>query len=131
MPSQHAIELFALINFAIIGLSLLLQPLAWVRLSEWIRREGEAGAIACGICSLLFGSLIVAFHRVWFGLLIVLTLVGWLQVIKGVIFLLAPGAGLKLMAIASPERCGLLRFAGLIWLALAIFIFVVLLPGRI
>ena len=41
MPSQHAIEIFAILNFAILGLSLLLQPLAWARLSSWLRREGE------------------------------------------------------------------------------------------
>src|SRR5471032_2913178 len=103
MPSQHAIEIFSIINFAILGLSLLVQPLAWVRLFAWLRREGEAGAILYGSICLMFGSLIAAFHRVWFGFLVVLTLVGWIQVIKGLIFLVAPSFGLRLMSIASEE----------------------------
>jgi len=131
MPSQHAIEVFALINFTLLGLSLLFQPRAWAQLISWLQREGEAGAIVSGICSLGYGSLIVAFHRVWHGLLIVLTIAGWLQVIKGLIFLLAPGFGLQLLALGAPERSGLLRLGGLLMLILAALIAVALLPGGI
>ncbi len=128
MPSQHAIVVFAFLQFAIIGLSLLIQPLAWAQLIAWLRREGEAGAIACGLSSLLFGALIVSFHRVWVGFLVVLTLVGWLHVIRGLIFLIAPSLGLRLMGIAESSP-GLLRLGGLVSVALAVFIFVMLLPG--
>jgi hypothetical protein len=131
MPSQHAIELFALLNFAILGLSLLLQPAAWGKLFEWLRAQGEMGSIVYGASCLLYGSLIVCFHRVWFGLLMVLTLVGWFEVIKGAIYLVAPGVGLRLLAMGSAQRTGLYRIGGLILIALAVFIFLALLPGGI
>ncbi len=131
MPTQRAIELFSILIFAVIGLSLLLQPLAWARLFSWLRREGEAGSIMYGLFCLVIGALIVSFHRVWFGLLTVLTIVGWLQVIKGLIHLLAPAVGLRLMAIASEDRTGIYRLGGVISLALAAIIYAALLPGGI
>jgi uncharacterized protein YjeT (DUF2065 family) len=129
MPSQHSIEIFALLNFAIIGLSLVIQPMAWARYFAWMRREGEAGAVIYGLFCLLWGSLIVSFHRDWNGFLIILPIFGVIQMLEGAIFLIAPGAGLKLMAIFTEARLGLFRLLGLIALGVAIFIYVALLPG--
>jgi uncharacterized protein YjeT (DUF2065 family) len=128
MPSQRAIEVFALLNFAIIGLSLVLQPRAWARYFAWMRREGDAGAVIYGLFCLLWGSLIVSFHREWNGFLVVLPLFGSLQVLEGVIFLLVPGLGLRLMAILTEDRLVLFRLMGLIALGLALVIYVALLP---
>jgi hypothetical protein len=129
MPAQHAIELFALINFSVIGLSLLFQPLGWAHFFVWLRREGTAGALAYGFICLSFGSLIVSFHRVWYGILVVLTLAGWLEVLLGLVCLLSPSAGLRIMELPSEGRLGVCRVGGIVSLALAATIFVVLLPG--
>jgi hypothetical protein len=129
MPSQRAIELFAIINFSVLGLSLLLQPLAWSHFFAWLRREGTAGAMAYGFICLSFGSLIVSFHRVWFGILVILTIAGWLEILVGTICLLCPSAGLKILEIPSEGRLGVCRLGGLVSLVLAAVIFVVLLPG--
>ncbi len=86
MPSQHAIELFALLNFAIVGLSLVVRPSAWERYFEWMRREGEAGAVIYGLLCVLWGSLIVSFHPTWHGLLIILPAFGALQTFEGFVF---------------------------------------------
>ena len=51
MTSQRAIELFALLNFAVVGLSLLVRPVSWARFFIWMRREGEAGAVIYGLMS--------------------------------------------------------------------------------
>ncbi|HEY4988986.1 MAG TPA: hypothetical protein VII09_04225 [Opitutaceae bacterium] len=128
MPSQHAIELFALFNFAIVGLSLVLQPRAWARFLLWMRREGEAGAVIYGLLCLLWGSLIVSFHPTWHGLLVLLPLFGALQMLEGFVILTAPAFGLRLMAMFSEERLGRLRLLGLIALGLGACVLVSLLP---
>jgi hypothetical protein len=128
MPSQHAIEVFAFLNFTIVGLSLVLRPAAWARFFLWMRREGEAGAVIYGLLCVLWGSLIVSFHPDWHGLLVILPIFGVLQLIEGFAFLLAPLFGLRLMALFTDERLALIRLLGLIALALAALIFVVLLP---
>jgi hypothetical protein len=126
MPSQHAIELFGLLNFTVIGLSLLARPLQWARFFAWLRREGEAGALAYGFICLSFGSLIVAFHQVWHGLLVVLTLAGWLEVLLGVLCLLVPSAGLGVMELAAEDRPTVCRLGGLVSLAVAAVILIAL-----
>jgi uncharacterized protein YjeT (DUF2065 family) len=128
MPSQHAIEVFAFLNFAIVGLSLVLRPGAWARFFLWMRREGEAGAVIYGLFCVLWGSLIVAFHPDWHGILIILPLFGAIQLLEGFVFLVLPYFGLRLMSLFTEERLALIRLLGLIALVLAGVILVVLLP---
>jgi hypothetical protein len=129
MPSQHAIEVFAFLNFAIVGLSLVLRPGAWARFFLWMRREGEAGAVIYGLLCVLWGSLIVSFHPDWHGLLRILPAFGVLQLLEGLVFLVLPQFGLRLMALFTEGRFWLIRLLGLIALALAAVIFMVLLPA--
>jgi uncharacterized protein YjeT (DUF2065 family) len=126
MPSQRAIEIFAILNFAIVGLSLVLRPMAWARYFAWMRREGEAGAVVYGLLCVLWGSLIVSFHREWRGFLVILPAFGALQLLEGLVFLIAPTFGLRLMAIFNEEGLGLFRLLGLIALAMAVYIYLVL-----
>jgi hypothetical protein len=128
MPSQHAIEVFAFLNFTIVGLSLVLRPGSWARFFLWMRREGEAGAVIYGLLCVLWGSLIVSFHPDWHGILAILPLFGALQLLEGLVFLLSPYFGLRLMAIFTEDRLALIRLLGLVALVLAAVIFVVLLP---
>ncbi|MFN2563748.1 MAG: hypothetical protein ABR499_01885 [Gemmatimonadaceae bacterium] len=65
---ERAIELYAAVNFLVIGLSHLLQPRAWVDFFVWLRTKGHTGVFLNGMLSLAFGSIIVAFHNVWAGL---------------------------------------------------------------
>ena len=129
MSSQHAIDIFALLNFAIVGLSLVIRPTAWARYFDWMRREGDGGAVIYGLFCVLWGSLIVAFHREWHGLGVLLPAFGALQVFEGLVFLVVPAFGLQVMAVFNQERLWLFRLLGLIALALAAFIYAVLLPS--
>ena len=126
MPTQRAIELFAMLNFVIVGFSLLIQPRAWAQFFVWMRREGSAGAVIYGLLCVLWGSLIVSFCLSWHGLLVVLPLFGVVQLLEGVVFLLVPAFGLRLMALFTEQGSGLalLRVLGLIALALAAYIYV-------
>jgi hypothetical protein len=132
MPSQHAIEVFAFLNFTVVGLSLVLRAGAWAKFFLWMRREGEAGAVIYGLFCVLWGSLIVSFHPDWHGLLVILPAFGVLQLLEGFVFLLAPYFGLRLMALFTEERLALIRLLGAIALVLAAIIFaVVLIPATV
>jgi len=80
---EHAAQLFAAISFLVIGLSHLIQPKAWVAFYQALAGRGTSGAFLEGFLLLNFGAFIVAFHNVWHGPAMVLTLIGWSQVLKG------------------------------------------------
>lgn len=61
---------------------------------------------------LSFGALIVAFHNVWSGLPMVLTVIGWAQVAKGLLRFVAPQMSLRAYERVAHERAGQLRIAG-------------------
>jgi uncharacterized protein YjeT (DUF2065 family) len=128
MPSQRAIETFALLNFLIVGISLVYQPLAWAKYFAWMRRNSEGGAVIYGLFCVLWGSLIVSFHREWTGLLVVLPVFGALQLLEGFVFLVAPAFGLRLMGMFNEANLGLFRLLGVIALVLAGVIFIAIGP---
>jgi hypothetical protein len=84
----------------------------------WLRAQGRHGVFLDGLLSLNFGALIVAFHNVWSGLPVVVTLIGWAQVCKGLVRLVAPGVGLRIYERITPEREWLFRVGGAFALAL-------------
>jgi uncharacterized protein YjeT (DUF2065 family) len=116
---EKSVEIFAALYLLGIGLSHLVQPHAWVELFTWLRERGRAGVFVEGFLSLGFGALIVAFHNVWSGLPIVLTLVGWGQVLKGLVRFVAPQFSLRVYERVSSERAWQFRVAGIFALALS------------
>src|SRR5262245_56706086 len=110
--AERAVEKLAAIYFLVIGLSHLVQPLAWVQYFTWLRAKGTAGMFVEGLLSLGFGSLIVAFHNVWSGLPVVVTVVGWGQVLKGLVRLVLPQWSLRVYERITPERAWHFRVAG-------------------
>ena len=119
MTTEHAIEIFAVVNFVVIGLSHIAQPRAWVEFFVILRAKGHAGVFANGMLSLLMGSIIVSFHNVWSGLPALLTVIGWAQVVKSLIALTAPAVSMKGMLRVSMERAWEFQAAGLIFLAIS------------
>ena len=73
---ERAVEVFAAVQFLVIGLSHVFQPRVWVEFFTWLRGKGYAGVFVNGFLSLGFGAFIVAFHNVWTGLPMVLTHTG-------------------------------------------------------
>jgi uncharacterized protein YjeT (DUF2065 family) len=125
---EQATAAFAAIYFFGIGLSHLVQPHAWVEFFTWLREKGRAGMFVEGFLSLGFGAWVVSFHNVWSGLPVVLTLVGWGQVLKGLVRFAAPQLSLRMYGRVTPERawqfriggCGALALSGLLaYVALA------------
>ena len=119
MTSEHAIEIFAVVNFVVVGISHIVQPRAWVRFFEVLREKGHTGVFVNGMLSLMVGSIIVAFHNVWTGIPAVLTFIGWAQVLKALIALTAPQVSMKGLMRVSNERAWEFQAAGAVFLVVS------------
>lgn len=119
MTPERATEIFAVVNFVVIGLSHIAQPRVWVEFFALLRQNGYPGVFANGMLSLLVGSIIVAFHNVWSGLPMVLTLIGWTQVVKGLVALIAPAVSMRGLMRVSERRAYEFQVAGGLFLILS------------
>ena len=119
---QQATQVFAAISFLVIGLSHLGQPKFWVAFYQALAARGTPGVFLEGFLLLNFGAIIVAFHNVWDGPDLLLTLIGWSQVLKGAGRFLAPQVGLRVMQRASPERAWHFQVGGVAALFLSGFL---------
>ena len=117
---ERAVQILAVIHLVTIGFSHILAPKAWARFFILLRDKGEPGVFAVGFMSLTFGSIIAAFHQVWSGWALVLTLLGWAQVIKAFIYFAWPAFGLRMLGKVSMETASQFVVAGLGLLVLAL-----------
>jgi hypothetical protein len=114
--TEYAAQVFVVINFAIIGLSHIVQPRGWVDFFVFLRERGHAGVFFNGMLSLMVGSIIVSLHNVWSGPPMLVTLLGWGQVFKGLVSLTVPSFGLNKMMRVSVERAWEFQVAGALFL---------------
>jgi uncharacterized protein YjeT (DUF2065 family) len=101
---EEAIEKLAVISFLLIGVSHIFQPKVWVDFFIGIRENGEVGAFINAFIHFPLGALIVAFHNVWHGIPLILTLMGYGLLLKGFINFVFPKFGLKTLEQVSPEK---------------------------
>jgi hypothetical protein len=127
---KTAIEIFVGLNLTVIGLSHVFQPRVWVDYFICLRSKGKVGALLNGLQALAFGSIIVAFHNIWHGLPILLTIVGWAQVLKGLLNMVAPKFGLRMLHHVSVERAWEFRVGGALALGLAAVLWYLVLVGE-
>jgi hypothetical protein len=116
---ERSVEVVAIILFGVLGLSHILQPKAWVEFFILLRGKGETGAFTDGFLNLPLGAIIVGFHNIWLGIPVVLTLVGWGLLIKGLIRFCAPKLALRMMARVSVKRSWEFQVAGALLVVLA------------
>ena len=119
MPLERAVEIYAIVNFVVIGLSHALRPRPWVAFFTLLRQHGEAGVFAIAFLALMFGSIIVAFHNVWSGIPLLLTLFGWAQVTKALVYFVFPGFVLRKLRFPGEDRASLFVPPGVAFLLLA------------
>lgn len=117
---EKSVAIFAGINFLVIGLSHLVQHRAWREFFQILHDSGRAGAFANGFLTLFTGSIIVAFHNVWSGLPMVLTLIGWAYLAKSLAIFLFPDWCVRSMATVQDAPAIKCRTAGIGLLALAL-----------
>lgn len=77
---------------AVVGISLLLRPRAWIIASASAAIHPLA-PILSGLYALLFGLAVVILHNVWVAdVRVLVTVLGWVAVASGTMLLLAPEA---------------------------------------
>lgn len=123
-PLEIAIEKFAIVSFLVIGVSHMAQPRAWAEFFIRVREKGTTGSFINAFIHFPLGALIVAFHNVWSGIPMILTLLGYGWMIKGFIYFVFPRQGLKVMRHVSVERSWEFVVAGATMIVLAeLFLF--------
>ena len=108
----RTIQLLACLEFLIIGLSHLVSPVPGFEFFIALRAKGDAGVFANAFLSLWFGSIIVVFHNVWTGWPVILTVIGWAQVIKAAIGFVLPHVSMRSFNRVSLEKAWELQVAG-------------------
>ena len=116
---ERALEVFAVIQFLIVGLSHVFQRHAWVDFFTLLRQRGHAGVFVHGFLSLGFGSMILAFHNVWSGLPAVLSVVGCAYLLKATMCFLLPATQMKTLGRVSHERSWELAVPGVAYVVIA------------
>ncbi len=111
---EQAIQTFAAINFLVIGLSHVVAHRAWAEFFILLHRQGRPGAFANGFLSLLMGTLIVAFHNVWSGIPVVLTVLGWSFVLKAAVVFVVPDWGLRSIGRVRRDNSRMFMIPGVI-----------------
>lgn len=101
---EIAVEKLVALCCVVTGLSHIFQPRVWVHLFILWREKGEVGAFYTGLLHFQFGALIVAFHNVWQGIPMIVTLLGWGWTLKGALYLIYPKHPLRMLARVSLER---------------------------
>ena len=116
---ERSVEILAIVLFGVIGLSHVVQPIAWADFFIFIRGKREIGAFIDGFVHLPLAALIIGFHNVWSGIPAVLTALGWAFLVKSIIRFCLPRVGLRMMERVSVERAWEFQAAGVMLVLLA------------
>ena len=111
---ELAIQKLAIVSFFVIGLSHIFQSRIWAQFFIDLRSKGEIGSFINGFINLNLGALVVAFHNVWHGIPIILTIMGYGWVLKSLILFVFPKRGLKTMSRVTLERSWEFIVAGVV-----------------
>ncbi|MGD1003782.1 MAG: hypothetical protein ABR884_04425 [Minisyncoccia bacterium] len=108
------------IFFVIAGISMVANGKATAAaVEESVQNKGMM--FMWGILALLIGAVIVVFNNVWTsGLALLVTILGWLALIKGMFILLLPGAAASLYKKCG--KSGLLVVAGVVMVVLGLIL---------
>ena len=115
---ELAIQKLAIVSFFVIGLSHIFQPRVWAKFFIDLRSKGEIGSFINAFIHFPLGALIVAFHNVWEGIPMILTLMGYAWVLKSLIYFVSPLHGLKSMSQVSLEKSWQFIIAGVVMLGI-------------
>jgi hypothetical protein len=116
---ETSVEKLTAICFLVTGLSHIAQPRVWVRFFIMLREKQEVGSFLNGLVHFPLGAFIVAFHNVWHGLPMIVTIIGWGLLIKSTIYFVWPQHGVRMLATISLERSWQFVVAGVFSVALA------------
>ena len=121
MDIVTGIERLTALAFLLNGLSHLAAPRAWARFFIEMRDERAVPGFAQRLSARPLGLLIAAFHPVWSGPALLVTLLGWGLVLKGTIYFVWPQLAAKSMAHVSEARVGEFQVAGAVSLVIGLY----------
>jgi len=116
---ETAVEKLTAIFFLVTGLSHIFQPRVWVRFFIMLREKGEIGSFINGFVHFPLGAVIVAFHNVWHGIPLIVTIIGWGLTLKGALYFIIPSHGVRMLSTISMERSWHFVVAGVFSVVLA------------
>jgi uncharacterized protein YjeT (DUF2065 family) len=122
MITEASVEKLTALFFFVTGLSHIIQPRVWVRFFIMLHEKGEIGSFLNALIHFPLGAFIVAFHNVWHGIPLIVTLIGWGLVFKSTIYFLFPGHGVKMLGTISEKRSWHFVVAGVFSVLLAVTI---------
>jgi hypothetical protein len=123
MITEISVEKMTAIFFLVTGLSHIVQPRVWISFFIMLREKGEVGSFLNALVHFPLGAFIVAFHNVWHGIPLIVTLIGWGLTVKSMIYFVFPRHGVKMLGTISLERSWHFVVAGIFSVLLAAVIF--------
>jgi uncharacterized protein YjeT (DUF2065 family) len=109
---EQSIEFMTGVCFTILGLSLFLRTTEWSEWASHLKARGAKASIVIGMVNLLLGSFILAFHWVWEGLAMIVTVFGVLFIFRSIVLLMFPNVFPYMLArMTSYFKC-LFKVAG-------------------
>jgi hypothetical protein len=117
--APSAVQMVMLVSCVLMGLSHLLQPRLWTEFFAHLVDRGRVGLVFNQFLNAAPAAVIVSLHQVWSGPAIVLTVYGWLLLIKSVIGLMLPDLGMRSLRLSRHGE-GAFRAAGIALLLVAL-----------
>jgi len=93
---------FAAVGLSVAGLSQIYRSQLWTLYYDALMARGATAIRGHGAVVGFIGALVVVFHNVWSGPVLLLTAFGWLLLAEGVFCMVAPQISLRSMATAPP-----------------------------
>ena len=87
---EHAVAFMIGVSALVVGLSFIVRAKGWAEYLAHVRKAGEPAALIIGYLHLLVGTFIVAFHWIWEGWPLLVTLLGVKAILEGVTYTLFP-----------------------------------------
>ncbi|MEY2494411.1 MAG: hypothetical protein QOJ45_903 [Verrucomicrobiota bacterium] len=116
---EASVEKLTALFFLVAGLSHIFAPRAWVRFFIMLREKEEVGSLLNGLVHFPLGAFIIAFHNVWHGMPMLVTIIGWGLVLKSTIYFVYPRHGVRMLSTIKMERSWHFVVAGIFSVALA------------
>jgi uncharacterized protein YjeT (DUF2065 family) len=107
--------------FVLVAVAAMLRPERYRRVQQQFIRD-DALALIAGVLAFFLGAFTVALHNVWVNdWPVIVTLIGWISLIKGAILLLSDQVLLKLNPLTRMSD-QTFRLVAVFWLLLGIFL---------
>ena len=110
------------VSLLVVGASFLFRATLWNNWLEQVETRGQQASLTFGSINLLIGTFIVAFHPVWDGPTFLLTIIGIIALVKGMVYLIFPAwLPLKLRYIHTSEK-PLFQIAGVAFILIGLIL---------